>query len=69
MNQLRDILIVVLTITAIGIGVGHPDQWTWADAGGPYLVNTINFLAAGRPWSTLILLALALTLFMTRLKY
>jgi hypothetical protein len=69
MNQFRDILIGVMLITAAGIGIGHPEQWTWADAGGPYLVNTINFLAEGRPWSVIILCALALALFMTRIKY
>ena len=69
MNQFRDITMMSLIILAIGLLVGNPDNWTWAAVGGPYVVNAINFLAEGRPWSIIVLLALALTLFMTRLKY
>jgi hypothetical protein len=69
MNQFRDILMSALIILAIGLGFGHPENWTWAAVFGGYVVNAITFLADARPWSILILLALALTLFMTRLKY
>jgi hypothetical protein len=58
-----------LIILAIGLGVGHPENWNWAAAGGAYVVKSITFLADARPWSILVLLALALALFMTRLKY
>ena len=58
-----------LIILAAGIGLGQPENWTWAAAGGAHVVNAINFLADGRPWSVVVLLALALALFMTRLKY
>jgi len=60
---------MALIILAAGLGLGHPENWTWADAGGAYVVNAVTFLAAGRPWSIIILVALALALFMTRLKY
>jgi len=60
---------MALIILAIGLLLGHPENWTWAAAGGGYVVNAINFLADGRPWSIIILMALALALFMTRLKY
>jgi len=33
------------------------------------VVNALNFLTDFRPWSIIILVALALALFMTRLKY
>ena len=58
-----------LIILAIGLTVGHPENWTWAAAGGGYVVNAITFMADGRPWSIIVLFALALALFMTRLKY
>ena len=60
---------MALIILAIGLQLGQPENWTWAAAGGGYVVNAINFLADGRPWSIIILMALALALFMTRLKY
>ena len=69
MNQFRDITMMALIILAIGLLVGQPENWTWAAAGGAYVVDAINFLAEGRPWSVIILMALALTLFMTRLKF
>jgi hypothetical protein len=69
MNQFRDLTIAGLVILAIGLLVGQPENWTWAAAGGPYVVNSITFLAEGRPWTVIVLIALALALFMTRLKY
>jgi hypothetical protein len=54
---------------AAGLGLGHPENWTWAAAGGAYVVNAVQFLTDLRPWSIIILCALALALFMTRLKY
>ena len=69
MNQFRDLMIVILLALAIGLGVGHPDTWTWVASGGAYAVNSLNFLVDSRPWSIIILVALALALFMTRLKY
>jgi hypothetical protein len=60
---------MALIILAFGLLLGHPENWTWASAGGAYVVNAITFLADGRPWSVIVLLALALALFMTRLKY
>ncbi len=69
MNQFRDILICALVILAIGLLVGHPENWTWAAAGGGYVVQAVTILADARPWSVIGLIALALALFMTRLKY
>jgi len=69
MNQFRDILLCALVILALGLLVGQPENWNWAAAGGAYVVNAINFLATTRPWSIIVLMALALALFMTRLKY
>jgi hypothetical protein len=69
MNQFRDILICALIILAVGLGFGQPENWTWAAVFGGYAVNAVTFLADGRPWTIIILIALALALFMTRLKY
>ena len=69
MNQFRDILMCALIILAIGLEVGQPENWNWAAAGGAYVVNAITFLAEGRPWTVIVLMALALALFMTRLRY
>jgi hypothetical protein len=69
MNQFRDLLMAALIILAIGLGIGHPENWTWAAMGGGYVVNAVTFLTESRPWSILVLMALALALFMTRLRY
>ena len=60
---------LALIILGIGLLIGKPEDWNWAASGGPYVVNAITFLADGRPWSIIVLFALALALFMTRLKY
>jgi hypothetical protein len=69
MNQFRDLLMAALIILAVGLGFGHPENWTWASVGGSYVVSAVTLLADTRPWSILALIALALALFMTRLKY
>jgi hypothetical protein len=69
MNQFRDLLMLAMIILAISLFVGHPETWTWDSAGGPRLVSAIMFLTDTRPFSVIILLALALALFMTRLKF
>ncbi|MEJ0000134.1 MAG: hypothetical protein WDO13_13775 [Verrucomicrobiota bacterium] len=69
MNQFRDLTMVAFIVLALGLGLGHPENWTWAATGGPYVVNAVNFLSDARPWSIVVLLALALALFMTRIKY
>jgi hypothetical protein len=69
MNQIRDLTMLALIILAAGIGLTDPDDWKWAAAGGPHVVNALHFLAVAKPWSPIILIALALALFMTRIKY
>jgi hypothetical protein len=58
-----------MIILAISLLIGQPENWTWTAICGGYVVNAINFLAEARPWSIIVLMALALALFMTRLKY
>ena len=71
MNQFRDILMCALIILAFGLLLGHPEDqnWTWATFFGGYVVSAIDWMSQARPWSIFILFALALALFMTRIKY
>jgi hypothetical protein len=69
MNQFRDIMIAVLLALGIGVEVTDPKDWTWATVGGPYVVNSLDFLGDFKPWTPIVLFALALALFMTRIKY
>ena len=58
-----------MIILAIALAVGEPESWGWVKLGGPYALQALYYLTEGRPWTILILFALALALFMTRLKY
>jgi len=69
MNQFRDLTMTAMIILAIALMFGQPETWGWTAVCGAYVVNAVDFLATSRPWSIIILFALALTLFMTRLKY
>ncbi len=69
MNMFRDILIAILLALGFGLGLGDPDDWKWVDACGPYVVQGISWLVLAKPWSICICFALALALFMTRIKY
>jgi len=69
MNQFRDLLMLALIALALGVGLTDPHDWIWAAGGGPYVVKTLDFLGDFKPWSPIALLALALALFMTRIKF
>jgi len=69
MNMFRDILICILIALAISLAVSDPLDWKWVAAAGPYVVQAMDFLVTTRPFSIIIAIALALALFMTRLKY
>jgi len=69
MNMFRDILMIALIALALGLGFSDPNDWKWADVAGPYVVQSLSFLATAKPFSIIILFALALALFMTRLKF
>jgi hypothetical protein len=60
---------VAFIILGISLLVGQPENWTWDAMLGGYVVQAVTFLSDMRPWSVIVLLALALSLFMTRLKY
>jgi hypothetical protein len=69
MNQFRDLTMCAMIALAIGLGVTDPDNWGWTTLGGSYVVEAVHWLAITRPWSIIVLMALALTLFMTRLRF
>ncbi len=69
MNQFRDLTLITMIILAIGLMVGDPENWGWVKLGGPYAVEALHFLITYRPFDIIILFALALAIFMTRLKY
>jgi hypothetical protein len=69
MNQFRDLTMVGMIALAIGLLVGDPENWGWVKLGGPYAVEALHFLIVWKPFDVVILFALALALFMTRLKY
>ncbi len=69
MNQFRDITMLIFIALALGIALTDPDDWSWAAAGGAYVVQALHFLGQYKPWTPVVLLALALALFMTRIKY
>jgi len=60
---------MALIILAISLLLGQPEDWRWVNLCGAYVVNAVTFLSTTRPLSIIVLLALALALFMTRLKY
>jgi len=69
MNQFRDLTMMALIILAIGLLVGNPDNWGWVKLGGPMAEQALYWLIQGKPWDIIVLFALALAIFMTRLKY
>ena len=69
MNMFRDILMVALIAFGLGLWFGSPESWTWPTSCGTYVVQFITYATEGRPWSIILCGALALALFMTRLKF
>jgi hypothetical protein len=69
MNMFRDLLTLALIAIGISLVYGDPNSWQWPDSCGPYVAQAVTFLADARPWSVVISLVLALSLFLTRLKY
>ena len=69
MNMFRDILILALVALGAGLWFGQPDTWKWPDACGPYAVQFVTYASEGRPWTIILCGAIALALFMTRLRY
>ena len=69
MNQFRDLTIIAMITLAIALQVGSPENWGWIHYFGGYAEEGLGYLIAARPFDVVILFALALALFMTRLKY
>ncbi len=69
MNMFRDLAMLFLIFLATSLTISNPSDWNWIHVCGPYVVEGVAFLVLTKPMSIIILFALALALFMTRLKY
>jgi hypothetical protein len=73
MNMFRDLAMMALIILGAGLSFTDPATWTWISVLGPqvapYVSQSVDFLSATRPFSNLFCYALALALFMTRIKF
>jgi hypothetical protein len=69
MNMFRDILMMALVALGLGLWFGQPEGWRWPDACGSYVVMAVTYCTEARPYSIVLCGALALALFMTRLRY
>lgn len=69
MNMFRHIFTIAILAFGVGLWFLGPDDWKWADLGGPYVVNAISFCYQSKPFSVIICLVVATALFMTRKQY
>ncbi len=69
MNQFRDLAICFLIFVGASLMFSNPIEWNWITILGDYFVSGVKWLCDLRPWSEMIAFALALALFMTRLRY
>jgi hypothetical protein len=69
MNMFRNIFMMIFFALAMGLLLSDPTTWRWADPGGPYLINALDFLGQIKPFSYFVLFAAAIVLFMTRKQY
>jgi hypothetical protein len=69
MNMFRNILTVICFSLAVGLFMSDPTTWRWADPGGAYVIDTLNFLGQFKPFTYLLLFVISIALFMTRKQY
>jgi len=69
MNMIRDLLTLGFLALGAALWFGDPPSWQWPNQLGPYAVEFITYASDGRPWSFIVCAVLALSLFLTRLRY
>ncbi|MCE0497395.1 MAG: hypothetical protein LV481_05545 [Methylacidiphilales bacterium] len=69
MNMIRNILTLALAALGIGLWFIPTDQWTWLNYLGGQAVMAVDFMGKAEPYSTILCLAIATALFMTRKQY
>lgn len=69
MNMFRNILTVACLCLGISLWVLPEDQWRWVDLLGSQAVTALNLMRAIEPFSSTVLIVVALALFMTRKQY
>jgi hypothetical protein len=73
MNMFRDLGIAALTGLGVALLLTDPTTWTWISLLGPYIApqvaQALQFMQDIRPFASIFCYALALALFMTRIKF
>jgi len=69
MNMFRDIAMVTLIALGISLIVSNPMDWRIIASTPTFITDGLNFMVMTKPFSPVVCFALALALFMTRLKY
>ena len=69
MNMFRDLAMVALIAMGVTLFVSNPMDWSVMSHVPPEVGQGVNFLVITKPFSSVVCFALALALFMTRLKY
>ncbi|MCE0483285.1 MAG: hypothetical protein LV479_03490 [Methylacidiphilales bacterium] len=65
----RDLAMFALIGLGLALLLSNPLDWKGLTIAGPYVVQGMTYLVQAKPFSIIVLFALALALFMTRLKY
>ena len=73
MNMFRDIAILALMTLGVALLLSDPTTWGWISVLGPYIApqvaSGLQFLQDIKPFGSIFCYALALALFMTRIKF
>jgi hypothetical protein len=69
MNMFRDLAMMFCIFVGVSLMVSNPLDWKIVSSVPSQVAEAITFLVSIRPFSSIVCFALALALFMTRLKY
>jgi hypothetical protein len=73
MNMFRDLGILAFMVLGVALLLSDPTTWGWVSVLGPYIApqvaTALQFMQDIRPFASIFCYALALALFMTRIKF
>jgi hypothetical protein len=69
MNMFRDLAMLFCLFVGISVMVADPLSWSIMARAPSQIPMAIEFMQKAEPFSSLVCFALALALFMTRIKY
>jgi len=69
MNMFRDLAMLFCIFVGVSLWVTNPLDWSIMARAPVQIPEAIEFMQKAQPFSSLVCYALALALFMTRLKY